>query len=1229
MKSGIQYKAQIRMKKIILCLMLLISGWSFAQSGLTTNENYSYAKSCLTEDCSKKVESVQYFDGLARPKQTISIKGTPSGKDVVQHIVYDPTGITNKTYLPVPQSVTQDGGIYTDPLANASQIYGLEKIFGVTTMDIAPYNRVKQSVKPGNAWANKPVQYNYGTNAANEVLKFTASTIWENNATKTDIVKAGYYPVQKLSKNTVTNEDGNTSIEFKSASGKTLLVKKVISASESINTYYIYNEYNQLAFVLSPEASKAIESTANGTSVSQSTRDLLCYQYRYDSKGRQVEKKLPGKGWEYFVYDKADRLIMTQDAELGKKGKWFFSKYDRLGRVVYTGIADIGAQFIRDQVQRSTYDYIDQGKPWTEERNTTGFTNSGMTVYYGNTAYPTTIDKVLSINYYDTYPTGTPARPTQILGVNTISDNTANAVSTRSLPTASYVKNIEDDNWTKSYIWYDDKTRPIGTHSINHLGGYTKTESLLDFAGIPQQSKVYHKRLNADTEKIITQTYEYDSGNRLKKQWHQVGTGPQELLAENTYNELNQLSGKKVGNNIQDIVYTYNILGALTKVNDPASLNGKLFAYELKYQNPVNASVKYNGNITETDWRTTSDNILRRYTYSYDALNRLTKGTYSEPGSSVPQNGFFNETIAYDNNSNITSLQRNGKSFVGTSELIDNLTYSYTGNKLNSVNDASGNYSGYPDVSGNNITYDDNGSMKDHVDKGILQIDYNFLNLPDYVKFDKTYIPRLSIPDGKYNVNTRYLYRSDGTKLKKTYQYGSADSNTETYTITEYLDGFQYESTASIFKPTSPLTLKFVPTSEGYYNFENNKYIYSYTDHLGNVRLSYAKNGLGTEIIEENNYYPFGLKHQGYNQLSGNPAYNYQYNGKELQKETGWSDYGARMYMSDIGRWGVIDPLSETSRRLSPYNYAVNNPINFIDPDGRKSIYAPAMDPERSVGFGERGGLLRYYASGGHGGVADYLEYLGQQNGTATSLLIAMSKLNIVGGGDSQTFGETQEYKDIMAYLNTGSNPKPTFWKRVGNFFSSLFGGNKGTKATAGAWVVTDIALIPDGVVAAETATTATAGTLASTGLLTFGAVLFPTMAKDPAIPIVMPADMVNDQPSEFITLYRGVYNEHPDYMNALKGEARPYSLSGHDDPERHNGGDFKSLFTSWTLSLGVANYNANKNGPGGVVLIKQIPLNHTVPSPDHYDELEVLIPGVVRGATVIAPTGPGSPRAF
>uniref|UniRef100_UPI00142D3912 RHS repeat domain-containing protein n=2 Tax=Chryseobacterium lathyri TaxID=395933 RepID=UPI00142D3912 len=573
--------------------------------------------------------------------------------------------------------------------------------------------------------------------------------------------------------------------------------------------------------------------------------------------------------------------------------------------------------------------------------------------------FPSDTQSILSINYYDTYPSYSfnPAFPSTILGEPVITDTQNAPVNTQAMPTLSLVKNIEDDNWTKNYVYYDKKGRALGTYSINHLGGTTRTESELDFVGVAKQSKVYHKRLSTDTEKVISQSFDYDNQYRVLKHRHQVDSGPVELLTENTYNELSQLSNKKVGGGLQSIDYQYDIRGALIKINDPAALGTKLFGYELKYFNPLNTTVsggKYDGNITEVTWKTALDQVLRQYNYQYDGLNRLKKGIYSEPGASVPQNDFFNETLAYDLNGNMTSLQRNGKSSSGTAQLIDDLTYNYTGNKLNTVTDTSGNYSGYPDTSGAIISYDDNGNMTDHKDKGILQIYYNHLDLPNYLKFDKG----LSTRTGMINENTSYTYRADGTKLKKIYNYTPpivdplGTTTTLLTQITEYVDGFQYE-TPTGKKGGTNLILKFVPTAEGYYNFENNKYIYSYTDHLGSVRLSYSKNlNGGAEVLEENNYYPFGLKHEGYNVLVGNPAYNYQYNGKELQKETGWSDYGARMYMADIGRWGVIDPLAEMMRRYSPYNYVFNNPISFTDPDGMAPMHQLKIADESEGGGG-------------------------------------------------------------------------------------------------------------------------------------------------------------------------------------------------------------------------------------------------------------------------------------
>ncbi|WP_435525634.1 DUF6443 domain-containing protein [Chryseobacterium indoltheticum] len=269
------------------------------------------------------------MDGLGRPKQSVSIKATPNGKDIVILNEYDSFGRQVKNYLPIPQSENTGGAIYTDPTTNQPSIYGNEKIYSESILENTPVDRIKKQFNVGNDWADKPVNFDYDLNTNGEVKKYTATFNYSTSVS--DLLIAGNYEENQLYKTTVTDEDGNSTIEFKDGQGKTILVRKVLTASDNTDTYYVYNEYNQLAYVIPPLASVL-------PTISSSDLNNLCYQYKYDDRNRLVEKKLPGKGWEYMVYDNADRLIFMQDAAMHPSDKWLFTKYDNFGRVIYTGI---------------------------------------------------------------------------------------------------------------------------------------------------------------------------------------------------------------------------------------------------------------------------------------------------------------------------------------------------------------------------------------------------------------------------------------------------------------------------------------------------------------------------------------------------------------------------------------------------------------------------------------------------------------------------------------------------------------------------------------------------------------------------------------------------------------------------------------------------------------------------------------------------------------------------
>ena len=203
------------------------------------------------------------------------------------------------------------------------------------------------------------------------------------------------------------------------------------------------------------------------------------------------------------------------------------------------------------------------------------------------------------------------------------------------------------------------------------------------------------------------------------------------------------------------------------------------------------------------------------------------------------------------------------------------------------------------------------------------------MNLPQTITFTE-------------NRKIEFVYDGTGMKLRKTTWQNGVILETR-----DYMDGFEYKDDLieRIAHTEGYITRREKRANEGteFVGLGGLVFQYNYVlkDHLGNTRVSFADvSGDGnidpnTEVSQINHYYGFGLNMEG-NWNGAGGANKYAYNGKEWNDDfgLGWNDYGARFYDPAIGRWVAVDPLSEKMRRHSPYNYAFDNPIRFIDPDG-------------------------------------------------------------------------------------------------------------------------------------------------------------------------------------------------------------------------------------------------------------------------------------------------------
>ena len=492
-----------------------------------------------------------------------------------------------------------------------------------------------------------------------------------------------------------------------------------------------------------------------------------------------------------------------------------------------------------------------------------------------NTSQAVSAPGVYLQNYYDSYENFRAALPNDIRDQypNDTSDNAKGSL------TGTIMNVFGSSEKIYTVYYYDIKGRVIKTIENNLVGGYNTRETTYTFSDQPATVTLTHTA-NGKLTQTEVYTYTYDHSDRISSITHKLNSNAAVTLASYTYDNKGRMATKKLhGSSTNQLTYAYNIRSWLT------GISSSKFTQNLTYDN---GSAGFNGNITAMNW-TANGSSNHSYAFTYDGVNRMLNAMHGT--------GAYTEKVTgYDKNGNITGLQRYNSS------LVDNLTYTYNGNQLTKVEDATGNSTGFTNGASttNEYTYDNNGNLTKDLNKGITNISYNSLSLPQVVTFS--------------NGNTiTYLYTADGRKLRTVHVTNG------TATTTDYCGNVIYENS----------TQKLLLTEEGYIDLANgNAYYYYLKDHQGNNRVVLSSSGT---VMETNHYYPLG------GTFASSNVQPYKYNGKELDTKNGlnWYDYGARHYDAALGRWHVVDPKAEKDYFNSPYNYCGNNPIIRVDKDGK------------------------------------------------------------------------------------------------------------------------------------------------------------------------------------------------------------------------------------------------------------------------------------------------------
>lgn len=672
-------------------------------------------------------------------------------------------------------------------------------------------------------------------------------------------------------------------------------------------SYYYYNQLGQLIASIPPEGVKKLANDGDNNYATKTDIPFISLS-EYNLKGQLRATYSKEGGRSEFVYRMDNNLRFAQNAEQRATGRYSYSNFDGLGRMIETG------EF--EPAGGVAFNVNGMG---IEENITDGGMGAGTKKSWRKIVYDVPVATgVAGYTQEDVY----------LPGMISYTENSDGA------------KTWHNYNEEGQLAWLVQDIPGLGKKTIDYSYDFNgKITRVIFQKNTAAETFVHYYEYNADMQLAAVYTNTADNLSTRKP------------LANFSYYLHGALKRKELGNKVQGIDYTYTLQGQLKAINnanrdqDPgkdgiaganAGVARDVFGMNIEYFSgdylrdntnigslPIAASDaedQFNGQIKAAGWHSRKPQSVLAvlgpgienpvmYAYKYDTKQRLSDAAWGTPNYTVPgfvQSSLFKENgLSYDAHGNILSLKRTNSA----GALTDNFTYQYPAgsNQLQAVLNGGASFSSYQ--------YDNIGQLKSESPAS---------SPTRYVKYTSTGLVAGVYADAAFTQpKVTYTYNGRGARIMKK----DFVNNTTTYYVVSISGSpvaiYSQAGTGAITQSEVPL---YADARVGIFRRGSNLADYEMTDHLGNVRAVIDDNKVVKQYAD---YYPFGsIARDG---GTGDYRYGFQGQNSEKDKETGWNAFSLRMYDSRIGRWLTPDPAGQYS---SPYVSMGNNPVNRADKDG-------------------------------------------------------------------------------------------------------------------------------------------------------------------------------------------------------------------------------------------------------------------------------------------------------